>query len=199
MTSAAFLAGEESIEAFMGPKLTVADYRRTPYGPPWYELIDGVLMAEPSPSSDHQTVLLELVTAMNGWQKKNGGGKLFIAPLDVYLSNHDVLQPDILYVCERRRSIVRKDGIHGPPDLVVEVLSPSNARITRTKKCEAYARFGVKEFWQVDGDVPEILVFQFTRHQCLPTLRLRTCDTLSSSLLPGFRLPLMRLFSGGLS
>lgn len=194
MTSAAFLAGEESIEAFLGPKLTMADYRRSPEGPPWYELMDGMLLAEPSPTSGHQSVLLELALAMSRAIEGTRGGRLFIAPLDVYLSDHDVLQPDILYVAQRRTSIVHPDGIHGAPDLVAEILSPPNARVTRIKKRAAYARCGVKEFWLVDPDVPEIEVYVFPRHRTLPARRLGIRDVLSSALLPGFELPLDRLF-----
>jgi Uma2 family endonuclease len=196
MTSATFLAGEEVLETFLGPKLTAADYRRTPEGPPWYELIDGMLLAEPSPTCFHQRASLRLTLALGKWFERSNSGELLYAPMDVYLSNHDVLQPDILYVTERRKSIVCQDGIHGPPDLVVEILSPSNARITRTKKCATYARFGVKEFWLVNPDVPVIEVFEFTHHRTLPVRRLGVRDVLVSPLLPGFRLPMDGLFGG---
>src|SRR6185312_9670042 len=110
-------------------------------------------------------------------------GRLFFAPFDVYLSDYNVLQPDILYISERRKAIVRPDGVYGAPDLVVEVLSPSNARLTRTKKCATYARFGVKEFWLVDPKVPGIEVFEFSRHRTLPVGRLGVREVLASPLL----------------
>jgi Uma2 family endonuclease len=196
MTSTTFLGGEEPLAAFRGPKLTAADYRRTPEGPPWYELIDGLLLAEPSPTSGHQLVSFRLALALGKWLERGGGGLLLYAPLDVHLSAHDILQPDLLYVAERRRAIVRADGIHGPPDLVVEILSPWDARFIRTKKCAVYARSGVGESWLVDPQAPEIEVFRFDRHRTLPAQRLGPGDTLVSAALPGFELPLGRLFGG---
>ncbi len=69
--------------------------------------------------------------------------------MDVHLADHTVAQPDVLYVSPERREILQ-DWIEGAPDLVVEVLSPSTARMDRLLKLNRYAEAGVREYWLVD-------------------------------------------------
>jgi Uma2 family endonuclease len=76
----------------------------------------------------------------------------------VHLSEHDVLEPDIVVVLREHRERIRDDGICGPPDLVVEVISPGSARTDRVRKAAAYAAFGVPEYWLVDPREQTILV-----------------------------------------
>ena len=71
-------------------------------------------------------------------------------PVDVILSKRDTRQPDILMIHRSRKHIIEKHAIVGPPDLVIEILSPSTAKKDRTKKKDGYARFGVPEYWIVD-------------------------------------------------
>jgi Uma2 family endonuclease len=77
-------------------------------------------------------------------------GQVFIAPLDVLLSDHVVLQPDLFFVSNERASIVRDANIAGAPDLCIEVLSPGTERLDRLRKTELYARFGVPHYWIID-------------------------------------------------
>ena len=176
-------------------KLTAADYRElTPEGPPWFELVDGSLLAEPSPTSSHQRALGELFGALWNWCKKTGAGEVFGAPLDVYLSEHDVLQPDILYVSTDRSSIVQADGVHGPPDLVIEVLSPSNARFVRTSKRTAYAYGRVPEFWLVDPVIAAVHVYELAQNPATPVRFVGLGEVLTSPRLPGFEAQVRELF-----
>lgn len=77
-------------------------------------------------------------------------GETFAAPLDVHLDAENVVQPDLLWVAENSRCVVRDGRLHGAPDLVVEILSPSTTRIDRTDKFLLYERFGVSEYWIID-------------------------------------------------
>jgi Uma2 family endonuclease len=70
-------------------------------------------------------------------------------PSDVVLDDHTILQPDALYVKRERKSIIR-DRVFGPPDLVIEILSPHNSRRDRIDKLNLYAQYGVGEYWIVD-------------------------------------------------
>ena len=69
--------------------------------------------------------------------------------MDVVLSEHSVVQPDLLYITSERRSIV-KENVEGAPDLVVEVISPQSVRRDRVEKLRLYAEANVREYWVVD-------------------------------------------------
>ncbi|HEY0782864.1 MAG TPA: Uma2 family endonuclease [Thermoanaerobaculia bacterium] len=124
-----------------------ADYRNLP-DEPRCELLYGRFYLSPSPSSLHQTTIANLWQLLRGIARKTGGFTA-LAPLDVALADHSVVQPDVIYVAAERRSIVG-DRIDGAPDLLVEVLSPGTARRDRGEKLKLYAECGVKEYWVVD-------------------------------------------------
>lgn len=149
----------ESFEAFspysdLGP-YRAADFDQLPEGEPC-ELIQGRFIMSPSPTIRHQTILLQLSVLFAEIAKQNGARTLF-APMDVVLSDDTILQPDLLYVTKDRREIIRQ-RVEGPPDLVVEILSPGTERRDRLAKLDLYARYGVSEYWIVD---PEAQLFEF--------------------------------------
>jgi Uma2 family endonuclease len=127
-------------------------YRRRDYEQlpdyPRYELLFGRLYVTPAPTSWHQIAVGELWLRLDRIAKA-AGGKALIAPLDVNLADHSVVQPDVLYISAARRSILQ-DRIEGAPDLVVEVLSPSTAHRDKGEKLLLYALFGVQECWFAD-------------------------------------------------
>ena len=131
-------------------KYTYADYAATPDDERW-ELIDGELyrMAAGA-STKHQLVTLELAALLRENVRRRTLGWIFIAPYDVILSDANTVEPDILFVSAARRSIITERACEGAPDLVVEVLSPSNSRRDLEVKRELYARFGVPEYLIVD-------------------------------------------------
>ena len=127
-------------------------YRRADYAAlpdePRCELIHGRFYLSPSPVRIHQflvTQLWQLLHAVAGER----GGEALVAPMDVHLADHTVAQPDVLYVSPERQEILQT-WIEGAPDLVVEVLSPSTARMDRLLKLNRYAEAGVLEYWLVD-------------------------------------------------
>ena len=127
-------------------------YRRADYAAlpdePRCELIHGRFYLSPSPVRIHQflvTQLWQLLHAVAGER----GGQALVAPMDVHLADHTVAQPDVLYVSPGRQEILQ-EWIEGAPDLVVEVLSPSTARMDRLLKLNRYAEAGVLEYWPVD-------------------------------------------------
>ena len=116
-----------------------------------YELIDGEFYEmAPSPSSIHQRTLLKLARLIADFVESRLLGVVYIAPLDVILSENDTTQPDILFVSAGREGIITQRACEGPPDLVVEVLSPSTSRRDLGIKRRRYDLFGVREYWLVD-------------------------------------------------
>lgn len=131
--------------------LTYDDYCRTP-DDVRYELIEGELLIVPSPNVYHQRISGQLERILRDWIEPRGLGEILDAPLDVVLSEHNVVQPDILYVSRDRFEIIKEANIWGAPDLVVEILSPSTSERDRVKKRRVYALYGVEELWLVDPE-----------------------------------------------
>lgn len=125
--------------------LTFEDYRSWP-DESRCELIDGDPYAMSSPSSLHQELLTSLVLALTPFFRGRGC-RLFPAPMDVKLSEHDVVQPDLLVVFDLKQ--IQATHIEGPPRLVVEILSTSTLRHDRVRKLNLYARAGVAEYWLI--------------------------------------------------
>ena len=138
----------------LGP-YRAADYWELPEGEP-VELILGNLIVSPSPNYLHQAISALLTEFILG-AARTGGGKGCAAPMDVELADHSIPQPDLMYVSKERRHIVKRH-VEGPPDLVIEILSESNARRDRVDKLNLYAETGVAEYWIVD---PERRHFDF--------------------------------------
>jgi Uma2 family endonuclease len=142
----AFAQSPVSPTSALGPYRRV-DYARLP-DEPRCELIYGRFYLSPSPIAPHQTVAQLIWWRLESIARRSGG-YAFMAPLDTILSDHTVVQPDVLYVSQERSSIVGR-RIEGAPDLVVEVLSPGTARRDRSEKLRAYAELGVREYWMAD-------------------------------------------------
>jgi Uma2 family endonuclease len=123
------------------------DYWELPEGAP-YELMRGELVLSPSPRSSHQIIIGRLFKILQAVEEREGGVCL-LSPMDVILSDDTILQPDLLYVSKDRRDIIG-DRVNGPPDVVIEVLSPRAERRDRVQKLALYAEYGVPEFWIVD-------------------------------------------------
>jgi Uma2 family endonuclease len=176
------------------PRLTFADLERMPDDGRRYELYDGEVVVVPAPLPLHQIVHSRLVEIFLGYASARGGLCLY-APLDIVFSDYDVLQPDIVYFGPERRGLIDlKEVIRYPPDLCVEVLSPSTARRDRGKKMQTFARFGVNEYWIVD---PAALVLeQYELIGDSYQLRIRGAgdDCVISELLPGLEFPVREIF-----
>ena len=130
--------------------LTFADYVALPNDGKRYEIHDGELSVTPAPGRMHQRVVLRLAMALDAHVTAHTLGEVNIAPFDVVLSDPTTVQPDILFVAGDRAAAFSDRGFEGAPTLVVEVLSPSTARIDRNIKLQLYARHAVPYYWIVD-------------------------------------------------
>lgn len=170
-------------------RFTVEDYLSLPEGGPRYQLIDGDLILSPAPSTRHQRILARLFKAILLHVEALGLGEVLFAPVDVYLSDTDVVQPDIVYVSHSNRRRLRDDGIHGTPDLVVEVLSTNPSLDLRAKR-RLYARASIPEYWVVDPETNIVHFYRLRENASRPLRTLRSRDVLESVALTGLRLPL---------
>lgn len=131
-------------------KITFEEYRSWPEDERW-EIIDGNPFSMAGPSVIHQEISGNFYTALR--QHFQGSPcKVYFAPLDVRLSEVDVVQPDLLVICEG--SLLKADYVDGAPSLVVEVVSPSSLRHDRIRKFRLYASAGVKEYWILHSSPP---------------------------------------------
>jgi Uma2 family endonuclease len=139
-------------------KLEYRDLLATPDDGKRYELVDGDLFVTPSPSPQHQRIVVRLYSSLAEYCRRRGSGEVFVAPLDVILAERDVVEPDLLVVGDARQ--VSKRGIEGPPQLAVEVLSPTTRVTDRTVKASRYARFGIPHYWIVDPEASRFECFR---------------------------------------
>ena len=179
-------------------KFTINDYMSTP-NEKRYQLLDGELLVAPSPTRKHQTISGQLYLTMTQFVTQSQLGQVWYAPLDVILSNHDVVQPDILFVSNARANILTEANVQGAPDLVVEILSPATAQHDREYKRTLYSRHGVREYWLVDPEDNMVEVWTDRDSESGTGLVLAAAyqrgDTLASPLLEGLNIPLEALFS----
>jgi len=143
----------------MGPRVSYADLERAPEDGRRYELYDGEVVVVPSPLPRHQIVAQNLSYLFSAYAAEHGGLAL-ISPIDIVFSEHDVVQPDVVFFEASRRHLVRLDApIRHAPDLAIEVLSPTTAAIDRGKKMRMLARYGVREYWIVDPVAETIEIY----------------------------------------
>ena len=178
--------------------ITRHDYEEMPPGPPYYQLIEGDLFMSPSPNISHQAIVGRIYSLLLQFVEKKPLGEVFVAPLDVFLSELNVYQPDVIFISNQRRSILTEHGLEGAPDLAVEVLSPGTARFDKGSKRKIYARTGVKELWLVDVEAKFIHVYQLTKDAETPAATYDEKAVFTSPLLPGLRLKAASIFKSPL-
>lgn len=122
------------------------------------EIIDGDLFVSPAPSMRHQRAQGEVFGSLYNYSQVHGG-QAYSAPCDVYFSLKSVVEPDVFFIRADHLDKVGEMYLDGPPDLVVEVSSPSTKRVDLARKRDLYEKFGVNEYWFVDLDAGQILVF----------------------------------------
>lgn len=144
----------------VGEQLVTYDvYAEMPDDGMRYEIIDGKLEAlSPGPSFDHQSISGELEYLLQQGCKSDY--VILHAPLDVIFSQTVVLQPDVIMIHRSRLYIVTKRGIEGPPDLVIEIVSPGSRKRDKVVKAKKYAEYGVAEYWIVDPEAKTLEQFR---------------------------------------
>jgi Uma2 family endonuclease len=192
------MSGSDSVRpASPGVKLTYEDYARFPEDGKRHELIDGEHYVTPTPSLKHQAISGNLHGLIWAYLQPHPIGRVYAAPLDVILSDVDVVEPDVLYISnERKTRLQQSPWIKGSPDLVVEIGSPSTRKRDETTKKRLYERFGVSEYWVIDPDLDTITVYRRVgdRYERTAELTLEARDILTTPLLPDLQMPLAKIF-----
>jgi Uma2 family endonuclease len=177
-------------------KLTYQDFLLLPEDGRRHELIGGEHLVTPSPSWDHQSILANLLLILGPFVKRRKLGRMAVAPMDVVLSAEDVVEPDLFFIAETRSGIIGKAAVHGAPDLVIEILSPSTRRRDEVLKRALYERVGVAEYWIVDPEEKTVAV-----HRANPSglrrvahLAAAAGDSLESPLFPGLSFQVAEIF-----
>jgi len=162
---------------------TAADYRAMPDDGRRYQLIQGDLIMAPAPNTFHQIVQKNLLRILDNHLLQHPLGTVIGAPCDVYLDEHNVYQPDVLFVTRAHAERIQPDAIHGAPDLAIEILSPSSAALDRRKR-DHFARAGTVEFWQIDPALRQLQRFVFAENRAKPVALIDDPETFSSPLFP---------------
>jgi Uma2 family endonuclease len=140
-------------------KYTYEDYEKLPEGSP-FQLIDGELVMTPAPVPYHQQILLRIISSFIEFNAKHKLGEILIAPIDVFLSETETYQPDIIFISNERMKIIGQKKIEGAPDLVIEILSETTAYYDLKHKKRIYESCGVKEYWIVDPIEKSVEVYE---------------------------------------
>ena len=177
-------------------KLTVRDYMSIPDGDDRrFELIDGELILAPSPVPQHQMISRNLFRMLDDFVASQNLGELLYAPMDVVLSEHDVFQPDILFVSRNRLHIIGDRNIQGAPDLVIEILSPSTETRDRGVKLNQYLRYGVRECWIIDPQERTLEALRAGNTEFETVRVYPEGATATSPILEGIQVEVDRLFA----
>jgi Uma2 family endonuclease len=132
---------------------TYAEFARLPSeGGARNEIIAGELVVTPAPSTRHQRVVGKIMILIGGFVETHRLGVVLPGPIDVLFAEGDYVEPDLVFVARGHESLLSDRGIEGPPDLIIEVLSPSTRTRDRGSKLERYRHFGVAGYWIVDPE-----------------------------------------------
>lgn len=176
-------------------RMTAEEFAALPEGPPYFQLVEGELFFMASPVRQHQKILVALLGQLYNYLKAHPIGEVYVAPSDVELDSKNVFEPDIYYVSRERAHILTRQGASGAPDLVVEILSPSTARLDLEKKRAVYLRAGVRELWFIWPSRAEVAVQWSEEWPDGESERvLRSGEVLATPILPGLEIAVAELF-----
>jgi len=178
-------------------KLTYDDYVKLPDDGKRYEIIDGELFVNPAPVPRHQFIVGNVLFALRSYFKKQDGGKVLMAPIDIVFANDRIVQPDVVVIKSDRNSIIGAKNIQGRPHLVVEVLSDGTRRYDEIQKRRLYESAGVEEYWVVDPELELVKIYRLSGGAYVLAAEIDTDKggTITSPLLPDFSLPIADVFA----
>ena len=177
-------------------KLTYEDYLLFPEDGNRHEILDGEHYVTAAPYLRHQSVIVELTSWIAPFVRQRRLGRFYIAPVDVLLAKHDIVQPDLLFISNASMKILTEKNVQGAPDLVVEVLSDSTRKRDEGIKLERYELLGIQEYWVVDPKRSEARIYRRLGERLQPVAELTAAarDLLTSPFFPGLEIPLFEIF-----
>jgi Uma2 family endonuclease len=177
-------------------KMTAEQYLQLGEDPPGVrlELVEGEVAVSPSPASRHSFTINKLAQLiMNHIDLEALGGE-FYTDVDTILNEFNVRRPDILYFSEGRTHLVGENAMQGPPDLAVEVVSPSSVEIDRRDKFLQYAAAGIAFYWIVDPQHKTLEAWRLEGRQYLPVGKGQNFETVQFPPFPNLSIELRRIW-----
>ena len=159
------------------------------------ELWEGELIMSPAPSFYHQKMALRFYKALDAWVTAQRSGEVIASPIDMVLSPHRTVQPDVAFIAKERLAIIQ-DVIRGPADLVAEVVSLGGRNRDRIEKRDLYEQHGIKEYWIIDPEPETVDLLSLVNSRYELVTRGGPGQAVASRLLPGFEISVDYLFHG---
>lgn len=160
-----------------------------------YEIIEGELYEMPAPSVDHAITIMNLILLLAPAVQALGG-RVLTVPLDVFFEGANPVQPDLVVMLPGWSGMLAQRGPQGAPDLLIEILSPSNRGHDLLTKRALYARAGLREYWIVDPAGQSVEVLTLDRDAFHTVQTASGDDAVISSLLDGSAFPVPAIFAG---
>lgn len=172
---------------------TEADYFALPDTNRHLELSKGELAMPPPPTRSHQAAVQECFVRLRAFVQERNLGEVYFAPLPVRLWPEKIREPDVLFMAREHRERMAEQAF-GPPDLVMEVTSPSTRHTDRVEKCAEYARAAIPEYWIADPDAKTIEIYALRAGVYELLGKWGADDMARSALLEGFQVRVGDLF-----
>ena len=179
-------------------RITWEDLDRMPPDGMRHEIIRGEHVVNAAPNLFHQDVSRNLEVILTLFVTTYGLGKVYDSPVNVLFPDGTIVDPDLVFISNDRRAILKGKRIEGAPDLVVEVLSESTRRYDEIEKRELYEQFAVPEYWVIDPDARSVKIYRRGASGSYehPLLLTAADDkTLTTPLLPGLIIDLAKVFA----
>jgi len=175
---------------------TYADFLELPNDGCRYEIIEGVLYVSNAPNIDHQFTVVELVYQMKRFVTQNQLGYVLTAPFEIHLSEKTKpVQPDVLFIKTEKWPAPGAKYFEGPPDLIVEVLSPSTSRVDQFVKFRAYEKAQVPEYWIANPKTRSVQVFTQENQEYVLLGEFIEAETIKSLILTDLKIKTSLLFN----
>ncbi|MCG6168762.1 Uma2 family endonuclease [Leptospira sanjuanensis] len=158
------------------------------------ELLDGEIVMVPARIPEHQRVSGKLFTLLLPCVERKKLGEIFFSPIDVFLDEHNVVQPDLVYISNAKNSIIGEKRIEGAPDWVAEILSEGNAYHDLKTKKKLYEKYGVREYWIVDPMERSVDVYS-NGEGGFKLIASASSGKITSTVLEGFFVEIESLFT----
>jgi len=190
------LGGKKVEKKIPQPKLlTYLDYvKLTPPDNGNFELLNGQIYFIASPKPSHQRISLRLSYFLAACVIPNNLGEIFTTPMDVVFTEYDTFQPDLLFITKERLNIIGENKIEGSPDLVVEILSPSNDANEMSYKRHIYESKDVKEYWLINVEKQMLTLYKQIDNELRWQKDIQKNEVLKSEIIQGFELKLSNIF-----
>ncbi len=174
--------------------MTYEQYRALPEDGNRYQVIEGELHMTAAPLVSHQQISGNLQFILESYVREHDWGKVFAAPIEIYLGEKDFVQPDLVCVAKSRLEIVKEKNIVGAPDLVIEILSPSTVKVDRVLKMNTYARHRVPHYWIVDPAAQTLEAFEWENGSYRLSAAHAEEEEFQPALFPGMTIHLAELW-----